>query len=80
MGSDVIGNLDKNGISPEDFVVSTDRLVKAAVMTQDDEQINEIIDRTVRLTGVGRQAAHWFVAWRIAIGLDSAVRAMDKER
>lgn len=76
----VVKNLEANGITAEEFVVSTDRLVEAAVVSQDDELMEDVVDRTSKLAGVSEASANWFVAWRIAIGLDKAVRSIDKER
>lgn len=80
MANQVVENLKANGMSAEDFVVSTDRLLFAnANFDNEGPRVEEIEERVMRLTGAGIEATRDFLMFRASIGLDRAVRQMGIE-
>lgn len=74
----ILASLKQNGMSPEEFTVSTERLVEAAIMTDDMQLEEDLVARTVKLTGVPEIPARMFISQkklqRICRGLDEATR------
>ncbi len=70
----VIENLSKNGTDPESFVVSTDRLLEAAVLEGDPNLAIDVVRRTARLAGVDTQTALNFVVGRMSRQLEKAIK------
>ena len=68
-------NLEKNGFSPGDFLVSTDRLLAAAANSGDVNLARDVVGRTAKLAGVDIQTAFDFIMGRIArkVGIETKI-------
>jgi len=69
-------SLVEHGQDPESFVVSTDRLLKDAMLNGDIGLVADLVKRTARLTGTDPGAAFDFVLGRAERELDKAVKEM----
>jgi hypothetical protein len=77
MAEQISQNLAEHGTSLEDFVVSTDRLLKDAMLNGDIGLVADLVRRTARLCGVAPEVAFGFVLGRASKEIDKAVKELE---